>query len=110
MDAQRTPDELIAENKLICAKLLGWTPDDGGWIKSDGYMYGGCGTPTFTTWAEAGLILEALATTLVYFEHGFDDTDNEWFCEIRPLHTIWATSGPLAIRGAVVEYLKVMKP
>lgn len=49
------------ENELICEKLLGWGRGDGGWIKLDGFMYGGCGTPSFDDWASAGLILDAWA-------------------------------------------------
>lgn len=56
------------ENELICEKLLGWVREcresEPGWIEelfwrlSDGTRESE--TPTFTTWAEAGLILEAL--------------------------------------------------
>jgi hypothetical protein len=49
-----------ADNELIAEKLLGWKRADGGWIKQDSFMYGGCGTPTFTTWVERGLIIDAL--------------------------------------------------
>lgn len=107
MTEQRTPDELIAENKLICAKLLGWTPDDGGWIKSDGYMYGGCGTPSFTTWAEAGLILEALQKLTpmnLRWSHGAQ----YWFIDLDYDGKSDA-SGPLAIRAAAIAYIKAVK-
>ena len=70
MDAQRSPDAMStqAENELICEKLLGWKPErrtvaglvhvawwDRGPGRSDTET-----TPSFSTWAEAGLILEAL--------------------------------------------------
>lgn len=72
MDAQRTPDALStqAENELICEKLLGWirhnypANDSPAWevpSKAGEFQPTVFVTPSFTTWAEAGLILEALA-------------------------------------------------
>jgi hypothetical protein len=109
MSEQRTPDELTAENDLICTKLLGLTkhcsaPSCPDWRTADGKRF--WSNPTFDNWADAGLILNALAATAVYFEHGYDDNDNEWFCEIRPHWSIWATTGPLAIRAAALEYIR----
>lgn len=51
-----------AENELICEKLLGWTGSiRNGWrLPSGEAAIPEFATPTFTTWAEAGLILEAL--------------------------------------------------
>jgi hypothetical protein len=63
MSEQGTTKDLStqAENELICEEVLHWKPTQRGWLKNDGYMYGGCGTPAFTTWAEVGLILDTLA-------------------------------------------------
>ena len=69
MDAPRTPDELTAENALICEKLLGWirhnypANDSPAWevpSKAGEFQPTIFVTPSFTTWAEAGLILDAL--------------------------------------------------
>lgn len=62
---QPTPDELNAENALICEKLLGWERRSDGPSFLENYWRCATGgdrltTPSFTTWAEAGLILEAL--------------------------------------------------
>ena len=68
MTEQRTPDEqsIQAENELICEKLLSWRkippidPIPG--IEFVGWRHdrSGCivNTPSFTTWADAGLILD----------------------------------------------------
>jgi hypothetical protein len=91
------------ENELICEKLLGWKRADGGWIKPDGFMYAGCGTPTFTTWAEAGLILDALrareTTFGVYWDGDFCT------CDILGMGSN-AETLPLAVRAAALEYIR----
>jgi hypothetical protein len=114
---QRTPDELIAENQLICAKLLGWTPDDGGWIKQDGYMYGGCGTPSFTTWADAGLILDSfqqrgVGRTVWQENHpGEPNEMHRFFVSAQwerdgKVICVEGSTGPLAVRAAALAYIR----
>ena len=56
-----------ADNELICEKLLGWVrwKEPGQKMQWKNIIDGGRGwtiedTPTFETWAEAGMILEAL--------------------------------------------------
>lgn len=68
-DTQRTPDELTAENELICEKLLGWKPCSRhvvhGWMEwavEPGPKF--YRTPTFDSWREAGLILVAMQITM----------------------------------------------
>jgi hypothetical protein len=58
---ERTPDELIEENELICERLLGWkkNPSNIPGIGFSGWESDDRSTPFFTTWAEAGLILDA---------------------------------------------------
>jgi hypothetical protein len=57
---QRTPDELGIENEAICETLLGWKRSSivGHWFPSQEHA-GTVRTPSFTTWADAGLILDA---------------------------------------------------
>ncbi len=116
MNEQRTPDHLDAENELICEKLLGWEPL-GRTMGSYGVgmswrrIKGGSvnhGTPSFTTWAEAGLILDALRTkgmgySLLAYRKGaitfVVDGELEQY----------ADTGPLAIRATALEYIKAVK-
>lgn len=108
MDAQRSPEECIADNGRICLDLLGWEPGIAGWIKPDGFMFGGCGTPSFTTWAEAGLILEALEMKREPIDVLHEDED--WSAEFGVYRSsARATTGPLAIRAAALEYIKAVK-
>jgi hypothetical protein len=103
MTEQRTPDE------LICEKLLGWKQADGGWIKQDGFMYGGCGTPAFTTWADAGLILEALKVRrpgLTLEFRGYVSGDCEIVNPGTELMYGYAKTWPLAIRAAALDYIR----
>lgn len=98
------PDELTAENELICEKLLGWKVAEAGWIKQDGFMYGGCGTPSFTTWAEAGLILDRMSQmNWVMLEKIAD-----WTCSIdsgyEPTVGVGSTA-IAAIRDAALKYI-----
>lgn len=65
MNAQLPPEDRVIQNEIICEKLLGWVkrPSDipgisfSGWCVPNGPDES---TPSFTTWADAGLILEAL--------------------------------------------------
>ena len=65
MSEPRTPEDLLArikENRLICEKLLGWhwcSPNSKGacngfdWEENED-------TPDFSSWGQAGLILDAM--------------------------------------------------
>lgn len=127
-DSQPAPDELTAENELICEKLLAWTKlyTAGGsgvavWRKPatetrrDEEWY----TPTFSTWADAGLILEALvkrgcdldiesthtdegvrATVRVYFPLPNSASVRKCECLGTPFQ---------AVRAAALAYIKAVK-
>jgi hypothetical protein len=99
-----SPENLFEANEQICAKLLGWTPSDGGWLKNDGYMYGGCGTPSFTTWAEAGLILDALINLGIGVDVG--NSGGGWYCDIYSGLVPSESTGPLAVRAAALQYIR----
>jgi hypothetical protein len=110
MDAQRTPDELTAENELICEKLLGWEvrPRFGnnpcGLFFPDGRIANGL--YSFTTWAEAGLILEALSSHCPTLEY----SDGKWDCyggdPFESFFHAYADTAPLAIRAAALEHIR----
>lgn len=103
-DEQRTP-----QNELICEQMLGWRRAVGGWIKQDGFMYGGCGTPSFTSWAEAGLILEALSLLKDEKPRCGQRMAGDWYCVTRTAGGT-ADTGPLAVRAAALEYITSMQP
>lgn len=109
MDAQRTPDELSAENALICEKLLGWKQSSilGYWFPSPCHV-GTLKTPAFDTWASAGRILEALEIKREPIDVFHEDED--WSAELGVYRcTGRGTTGPLAIRAAALEYIKAVK-
>jgi hypothetical protein len=111
-DTTMTTDE---ENSEICLKLLGWKrvgtrycipgPNEIVWsIPSE--MITRSGTPAFTTWAEAGLILEALSSTeptLVYSEGKWDCYGGDPY---ESFFHAYADTGSLAIRSAALAYIR----
>lgn len=130
-EQQLTPDELSTqpENLLICEKLLGWVPckhpDCVGWFHHDGKPCL-CGpgqqphkrtkdAPYFATWAEAGLILDALAARGFSYDLSHTQTESGlmqfgvivWFPGKR--YTVDADSLLVAIRAAALEYIKAVK-
>lgn len=99
---QVTADALStqAENELICEKLLGWhrppAPPPGcyntiDWSESRT-------TPSFTTWAEAGLILDWLMSHIGPGLPRFRDGLAFRICN--------STLTPLVIRAAALEYIR----
>lgn len=119
--AEQVPPEQVIENELICEKLLGWRvirPDDDAplWCvpPTRGFTRP---TPSFATWADAGLIAEAFArhgidydleTTLT--EDGTWSTVRVW-PDYRPIEPRMfevraADAGPLAFRAAAIEYIR----
>lgn len=112
-DHQLTPDAMSTqqENELICAKLLGWElrPRFGNnpreLYRPDGSL---ANEPlTFTTWAETGLILDALAARELV--PGLEHDGLEWICALRDSMVTGANTGPLAVRAAALEYIKAVK-
>lgn len=110
MDAQRTPDELNAENELICEKLLRWQPVRAcrsrikEWLDTpygdDGAQWHTVVTPSFTTWAEAGLILDEIQKRS-YDAQGAADV----LLALGDL-VIGGLLTPAAIRASVLEYVR----
>jgi hypothetical protein len=115
---QVSPDlqSMQTENELICEKLLGWrmvcrSPDDHSAVWNS--TYASQRTPSFTTWADAGLILEKLDCFDIYH------TNQYWTLAIsaprpqgmgqtmpRPFEGHSEISGPLSIRAAALSYIR----
>lgn len=112
------------ENELICERLLGWVrsevPGTFGatmWYPtpygSDGEQWRAVVTPTFTTWAEAGLILDALAKAGRFPSLG-ETRSSRWAGTYlndprdleRSQNLSYGATGPLAIRAAALEYIR----
>lgn len=109
--SQPAPDELNAENALICEKLLGWTQSSvkGYWYPSDKHA-GSVSTPTFTSWHHAGLLLEALAKAGQRPDVSHYN-DGEWHCMVNATDECVPTmfrTGPLAIRDAALAYIEAI--
>jgi hypothetical protein len=118
-DTTMTTDE---ENSEICLKLLGWKrvgtrycipgPNEIVWsIPSE--MITRSGTPAFTTWAEAGLILDAfesknVARCAFWQSHHNLHTGHRMTFQVGRGETLGAqgTTGPLATRAGALEYLR----
>lgn len=103
---QRTPDELTAENELICEKLLGWKRTVRG--KLSGCQFWNTEpsqirTLAFTTWEEAGLILEALQAKLA----GGNFNTAAWD-QLRKMGHLLSLGklAPADIRVAAVAFIK----
>jgi hypothetical protein len=103
------------ENEQIMEKLLGWHKDQfGDWWRNDpeaiNWMADAKKLPTFTTWAEAGLILDAFAKagfrriglvmdreSCAVFERGREHIEG------------YGADLPAAIRAAALAYLETLK-
>lgn len=108
MDAQRTPDELTTENELICTKLLGWNKCEH-IAHIPGLFHTPAGAheevPSFTAWADAGLILDALRAAAL--ELTIATVPDGWWCEIdEGPNASYDDSGPLTIRAAALAYIR----
>lgn len=104
------------ENIEICLRLLGWRkhpdPELPGWYAppGEGFFMNSLvhkEFPTFTTWADAGLILDALAAkevaiTLV----GNVVFEKPWTCELNHDGAEAFIAGPLSIRSAALAYIR----
>ncbi len=100
---QRTPDELRQESELICEKLLGWERLAGAawsvvWNDKTTRGQQWPRTPAFDTWADAGLILEALQNA----------GTAESYDALRALDATFYNCRltPTAIRAVAVEYVR----
>lgn len=104
------------ENELICEKLLGWRRlPTGRWNNGLGNEYSNIYgdqwplTPSFTTWADAGLILEALVARNEVTLNGDSRFKSIWTCELGNGGSDAHMSGPLAIRAAALSYIESLK-
>lgn len=100
------------ENELICEKLLGWKRWAGrgqvwkGLWSTKNFQIQTTDTPTFTTWAEAGLILDALdAIEPEVILRKFRVNDVNWTARTCKSEG-FGNTGPLAIRAMALEYLR----
>ena len=118
------------ENEAICLRLLGWIKVANATQEKPAVWHekltattgrGGMYTPTFTDWAEAGLILDTLFLsdeTVVEYTFipidragcmsGFRIRISDLRDPFNPINAKGAT-GPLAIRSAALEYIRSMK-
>jgi hypothetical protein len=115
-NSHRAPEILStqAENELICEKLLGWERwrEPGKQLQWKNVIDGGRGwtieeTPSFTTWAEAGLILDALHARDVIFEMYRDGAGtSRWNVVIAMITCSRERSGPAAVRDCALQYIR----
>lgn len=97
-----------AENELIVQRLLGWERRDGGeiypWIRGTEWLT----TPTFTTWHDCGLIMEALSKLECKTAVGDKSISGSWWCTVDHVCEL-RTTGPLAVRAAALSYLRSLE-
>lgn len=118
---QVPPEDRVTQNEIICEKLLGWIkrPSDipgisfSGWCVPNGPDES---TPSFTTWADAGLILEAW--TAAGNDYDIDGTSHESgpriSARLRRIKGIsyvgdfggCAETAPIAVRAAALKYIR----
>lgn len=107
---------IAEENELICERLLGWKRDEtyGCWRDANGLWLEQYGSyddenpiqPALSTWAEAGLIIDALdAREPEVILRKFRVNDVNWTARIRNAEG-FGNTGPLAIRACALEYIK----
>lgn len=103
-----TPDQNVHENELICERLLDWSPlpliSERGlqqWYtrKSAKPEF----TPSFTTWAEAGLILEALQSKL-----GGNNFNTAAWDQLRKMGHLLSIAklSPADVRSSALAFIK----
>lgn len=106
--------ETQAENEQICEKLLGWERRSHNkiiwWQPSSmagEFVPAVLVVPSFTTWADAGLILDAIAKTTSGVYVAF--MGHAWAVHIGFGQQWLANTCPLAIRAAALEYIKAVR-
>jgi hypothetical protein len=104
---------LTAENDLICEKLLAWKRSGTGesWGMQRSLWRTGSnelrGMPSFDTWADAGLILDALHARDVTFGVYRDGAGtSRWNVQIAMRAYAFANSGPAAVRDCALRYIR----
>lgn len=104
--------QVQAENEAICERLLGWAATRGP-LMGTAWPVGGAWipTPTFLTWSEAGLILEALQKA--GRTPSLEVNDGQWDCYGNEPYNAWfharADTAPAAVRAAALAYLGAQK-
>lgn len=104
-------DDRSPENELICEKLLGWVraPSCGEqeWLVVENIddVPLQRTTPSFATWAEAGLILDALAAKKLghYIDRLYEGGYRAFIDKVE--RDFIADTGPLAMRAAALAYV-----
>lgn len=104
-----------ADNEMICAKLLRWeragTGESWGMKKSLWRAAGNelHGTPTFTDWASAGLIADALANLGVEVDILYVPDEKHWESANVDLSIDESgDTGPLSLRAMALAYIRSM--
>ena len=102
-----------AENERICSELLGWELKRAGpagfdwWELPSSDEMPTTDTPTFTTWHDCGLILEAFEAKhfgMTLHTSGKKD----WNLDVWE-DTSRHETGPLAVRAAALSYLRSLE-
>ena len=85
------------ENERIC-EWLGWrrSEDPGYWAGPDFFCRS---TPTFLTWPDVGLMVEALRARGIRIAMAFEDVEVEGFLMLENLT-------PECLRAAVLKYIQ----
>lgn len=113
MNREQVPPEALStqqENALICEKLLGFKkhcdePDCPDWRTPTGQRY--FGSPSFTTWADAGLIVSEFNRRKLEVDINIDA--GECWVTIwnpKPRSTTKSADLPPLIRAAALEYIR----
>ena len=89
------------ENEKLCEQLLGWRREGVGWRLPSGEERV---TPCFTTWADAGLILQALRSRQLSV-HLQSSLSSWWCCKIEA-NGHWCATGPMSVRFGALGYLR----
>jgi hypothetical protein len=96
------------ENELICEKLLGWRRNVAGWWCRPGEQINLEHTPAFATWADAGLILDALESRAPTERIDSPTCHSEAARRMYDLGRILMNGKlrPADVRAAALEYLR----
>lgn len=116
MNEKVPSEDRVTQNELICEKLLGWVkrPSDipgisfSGWCVPNGPDES---TPSFTTWADAGLIIdrfEELAPVERVDSLFYSSCAEQQLVDLAKLLRVGRLR-PADVRAAALEYIKAVK-
>ena len=109
------PEDRVTQNELICDRLLGWRkntyqhPDSS--IAFTGWEDDDRSTPSFTAWAEAGLIIdrfEELAPVERVDSVSYSSCAEQQMLNLSKLLRVGKLR-PADVRAAALEYIKAVK-